>query len=189
MSGRNHGRARTYAQKVIPVVCRMISIRTGGVGPGTTYPCRWTRPQVTGLFTQVNTVWSQAQLRFNLVGVYDREINGWSGDTVNESMYGILSAQLSAEAPGSGVSLGVVNAFQHLRSGGHIRGDRACVIQLPLSGVLYAAPGLVLAHELGHLLELDDDPSQETVMFHAQPQSTHLNQDQIDQARRSALGR
>jgi hypothetical protein len=108
------------------------------------------------MIREANQIWSQYSVQIHLLGITRRSLD------LPGAIGGIGASDLPG-LPGQLRIPGAVAVLTHrLRGNVHaglaIRGGRICALQWPIirSGETARMRGRVLAHELGHLLGLDD---------------------------------
>ncbi len=182
----------------INIVPLTITSRSGHIGP------LWRRGEIDGMVRGAARIWQQANIQIQMRGVTERSLNmpsAISGMTM-QALPG-LPRQLSIRGGGVIVAL-VHNISGNFHAGLAVRGGRICILQWPCAGGA-RVPHLTndLAHELGHIMGLDDYndnvrisqqvPSdiqgqiaaRNNLMASSRVQGTLLTQDQINTVRRS----
>jgi hypothetical protein len=134
----------------ITVVPLTVSLPSGSIAP------LWTPAEVNDMIREANQIWNQYSIQIHLLGITERSL-------ASPGAIGGIGASDLPGLPGQLRVLGAVAVLTHrLRGNVHaglaIRGGRICALQWPIirSGETTRMRGRVLAHELGHLLGLDD---------------------------------
>lgn len=180
----------------INLVPLTISSRRGQIGP------LWRRGEIDGMVRGAARIWQQANIQIQMRGVAERSLNmpsAISGITM-QALPG-LPRQLNIRGGGVIVAL-VHNISGNYHAGLAVRGGRICVLQWPCTGgaqVTHLANDL--AHELGHIMDLDDYDvrvsqqvpgdvqgqmaARNNLMASSRALGTLLTQDQINTVQRS----
>ena len=185
---------------VIPANLTIVTLRTGGANQ----PQRFTERLAADLLRLANTLWQdRAEITFPLAScqsVVEEMPPGMRADVVDDNGYHFLVSRYRA---GAGVRVLFVDRTARAELGGQSRAQtRVCFIKYEAN---QGAASRMLAHELGHLLELHhvDDPSlagpgneamqatwlRNLMYSGALNPDAEINADQRQQARSSALAR
>jgi hypothetical protein len=165
----------------------ILSLRLTGAGPGNGRELLsfWTEGQIELDLDGANYIWRQAEIKFVL---RHREPRNKTVSSDAGRMYTQLLNQLP-RIPGCPVVMAFVHELSaHL---GGFAGGRLALVGEHLRTTSLAARGAVLAHELGHVLNLTDRHGlpDGNLMYHsinlAQP-NRRLDPPQIEVARRRA---
>jgi len=129
------------------VVFITIETSSGPVAPG------WTQGNLSGVITQTNRVWQQADIRFVVIQTSSRSVQmpGTSSSAVIDNTgFFFLQSQV---APQDRITVGLVNQVAGSATAGKATVGGRFTLQ-PHQGIAQHYKPLALAHELGHILGL-----------------------------------
>ena len=147
-------------------------------------PSGWTPERVRARVADANAVWAQAGIRFDITTITSNPFRCENeSDRVDRTAFFMLATHIHGASFQKGrVSIAFIKRFASEDTGGESVFDNAYTA---LAYPRYDTQSRwTLAHELGHLLGLNDESSSGSIMYGGLPSSGRIRPDQVARALR-----